>query len=273
MAPGSSPNLNPVRGAVSPALGAGGGGSVSAPAKRLAVEARFVEFFLGNDNVAVVKKQPIEIEIRNSWKLRSSVMRWTSPFSLRGGVKLLNLPEPAVMREGYKVYQVSAVRQLRYGKVMLAEREGVAVDKDGDTLYTWHPTTDRKVVATGWLVFELNENDREAKLAPDATPTHVLLIWEHHLSAISYRPMIAYSPELKQYVLYEDRLSKHSLLVAIVPTGLTFRACFNRINTRREPYYYFECYEFNTNTKTILEHKLIGEFEREMVAGVVGHTA
>jgi hypothetical protein len=271
MAPGFESKAQAPGQAVSPALGAGGGASPTAPV-RLAVEARFVEFFLGNDNVAVVKKQPIEIKIRTSWKLRASMIRWTSPFSLRGGVKLLNLPEPQIVREGYKVYQVSAIRQLRYGRVMLVKKEGVAVDEDGDTLYTWHPVVEREVVATGWLVFELNDDAREAKLVPDATPTHVLLVWEHHLSSLSYRPAIVYSPALKQYVVYENWLSEYSLLVAIVPVGLKFRACFNRINARRDPYYYYECYEFTTNAKTILEQKLIGEFEREMVSGVVGHT-
>jgi hypothetical protein len=256
--------------AVNPTLGAGGGGSSTAPARmRLAVEARFVDFLLGNDNVAVVKKQPIEVVVRTSWRLRGSIMRWTSPFLVRGGVKLSPIPKQ-IVREGYMVYEVSAIRRLKYGKVMLAEREGVAVDKDGDTIYTWHPEG-RKVVATGWLVFELDENGREAKLVPDTVPTHVLLVWVHHLSSISYRPFIAYSSDLKQNVLYEDVLSKYRLLVATVPIGLTFRACFNKIDTSRDPYYYYECYEFTTSTDTILKRRLIGEFQPEMVAGMV-HT-
>jgi hypothetical protein len=270
---GSKPQSQaPGRVVVSPRVGADPGVSeVASNARmRLAVEARFVEFLLdSNSNVAVVKKQPIKVEIRSSWKLRASVIRWSSPFLLRGGVKLLSLQEPEIMREGYKVYRVSAVRKLRYGKVMLVEREGVAVDKDGDTLYTWHPTSGRKVVVTGWLVFELQDG-REAKLVPD-TPTHVLLVWVHYLPAISYTPKIVYSPELKQYVLYEDALSKHRLIVAIVPIGLSFRACFNKINTSKDPCYYFECYEFTVNTRTIVEQRLIGEFEPDKVAEVVGH--
>jgi hypothetical protein len=263
----------PGRVAVSPRVGADPRVSEVAPnaRMRLAIEARFVEFLLDSNgnNVAVVKKRSIKVEMRSSWKLHASVIRWSSPFLLRGGVKLLSLLEPEIVREGYKVYRVSAIRKLRYGKVMLAEREGVAVDKDGDVLYTWHPTSERKVVTTGWLVFELNEDGKEAKLVPDAVPTHVLLVWVHHLPAISRKPIIVYSQAFKQYVAYEDALSKYRLLVAIVPIGLTFKACFNKVDTSN---YYFECYAFTANTKTVVEQRLIGEFEPDKVAEVVGHT-
>jgi hypothetical protein len=215
---------------------------------RLAIEARYVEFIL-KDNVAVVVKKPIFVDTGCGARHR---VRYTSPFVLRGGVKLFEVDE--VVEADGEVYHARAMRKLRYGAVILADRYGQVqytnVDERGNILphiikrYVWSELQKPRLVATGYFVFDVNNEAKEAKLV-DEDPTHLLYIYEHKVNSRTHGAMIKLYPS--SLITFREGTScatqSTMILVAIVPVNTRFVVCANRPPYRREFEEYYECYE------------------------------
>jgi hypothetical protein len=215
---------------------------------RLAIEARYVEFLL-KDNVAVVVKKPVFIDTGCGARHR---VRYTSPFVLRGGVKLFEADE--VVEVNGEAYHVRAMRRLKYGVVGLADKYGqiqyTNVDEKGNILphiikrYAWSEMREPRLVATGYFVFDVNSEAKEAKLV-DEDPTHLLYIYEHKVNSRTHGAMIKLYPS--SLITFREGTSCATqsvmLAVAIVPVNTKFVACVNKPPYRREFEEYYECYE------------------------------
>lgn len=215
---------------------------------RLAIEARYVEFIL-KDNVAVIVKKPVFIDTGCGARHR---VRYTSPFAMRGGVKLFEADE--VVEVDGEVYHARAMRKLRYGVVVLADRYGQVqftnVDEEGNILphvikrYVWSELQKPRLVTQGYFVFDVNEEAKEAKLV-DEDPTHLLYIYEHKVNSRTHGAMVKLYPS--SLITFREGTScatqSTMILVAIVPVNTRFVVCANRPPYRREFEEYYECYE------------------------------
>jgi hypothetical protein len=215
---------------------------------RLAIEARYVEFIL-KDNVAVIVKKPVFIDTGCGARHR---VRYTSQFVLRGGVKLFEADD--VVEDDGEVYHARAMRKLRYGAVILADRYGQVqytnVDEKGNILphiikrYTWSELQKPRLVTQGYFVFDVNGEAKEVKLV-DEDPTHLLYIYEHKVNSRTHGAMVKLYPS--SLITFREGVSCATqsimLLVAIVPVSTRFIVCANRPPYRREFEEYYECYE------------------------------
>jgi len=214
---------------------------------RLAVEARYVKFMLGDDNVAVIIKKPIVVN--TGCGVRHQIT-WRSNFLLRGGVKLF--PADQIVEIGESVYHAVALRKLGYATIALVDSEGRItysnVDEKGNVLphvvkrYEWRKLDKPILVADGYLTF--NVEGSEAKLVND-DPTHILFIFEHDVNSRVYDADIKILPQT--LALFNEstacKTKAVALAVAIAEIGKTFTVCYNVAPYRHgdfEPYY--RCY-------------------------------
>jgi len=214
----------------------------------LAIEARYVEFIL-KDNVAVIIKKPVFVDVGCGARHR---VRYTSPFVLRGGVKLFEADE--VVEVDGEAYHVRAMRRLKYGVVALADRYGQVqytnIDEKGNVLprvvkrYAWSELQEPRLIATGYFVFDVNDETKEAKLV-DEDPTHLLYINVHSVNSRTHGAMIKLYPS--SLITFREGTSCATqsvmLLAAIIPVNTRFIICTNRPPYRREFEEYYECYE------------------------------
>jgi hypothetical protein len=220
---------------------------------RLAVEARYVKFMLGDDNVAVILKRPIMITV--GCGVRHQIT-WRSSFLVRGGVKLFPV-DSTIVEVGNKAYKARAWRRLKYATVVLAEEvaditlANVVRDEKGDIKVLPKPIKqygkfiklEKPELATdGHLVFEVN--GVEAKLTSE-DPTHVLFVLEHKEHSRVYDSDIKVYPQ--ELLAFKETTSckteSVTLAVAIAPVNSSFITCYNVVPYRHgefDPYY--KCY-------------------------------
>jgi hypothetical protein len=190
---------------------------------RLAVSARLVDFVLPKDengnyaSVAIVKKKPIWTTV--SCRLRRRI-GWRSSFLLRGGIKLF--PVDRIVRFDDKEYHVVAMREMKYGTVMIADRM-----VSPTTVNFEHPL----VLKQGYLIF--NVVNAEAKLVADAEPTHVMVVLEH--SAYFKRAEIKIIGG-NVVTVFNDWMpcGRKSIAMAVVfaPFNSQFTVCYNDVGTK-----------------------------------------
>jgi hypothetical protein len=234
---------------------------------RLAVEAKYVEFMLGNDNVAVVVKRPIIVNTGCGIRHR---ITWRSSFLLRGGVKLFPVQADAdqIVEVGNKAYKARAWRRLKYATVVLADEvadtilTNVVRDEKGDIKVLPKPVKqygkfikleEPELTADGYLVFEVNGG--EAKLTND-DPTHILFIFEHSVGSRVYDADIKILPE--DTAVFKDvtscKTKSVALAVVIAEIGKTFTKCYNVAPYRHgdfQPYY--RCYNIRATIPPVYE--------------------
>jgi hypothetical protein len=213
----------------------------------LAVEAKYVEFFLGNENVAVVKKSPIVVTTalgpgREDW--------YRSPFLLRGGVKLF--PADEVVEDGNRVYHAVLLRRLRYGFVALIDRRGEVreriIDERGRLLakpekyYVWGREERRELVAGGYLMFKVE--GREARLTTTEEPTHVFFALHHEVSSRRYGASIKVYPSSLTVCWggTGTRTASAGFKIVIAPYNSEFTVCYNNPPYRDEHEEIYHCY-------------------------------
>jgi hypothetical protein len=214
----------------------------------LAVEAKYVEFFLGNDNVAVVKKAPIVVTValgskREDW--------YRSPFLLRGGVKLFPVDE--VVEDGNRVYHVTMLRRLKYGFVALSDKQGEVreriIDERGRLLpkpekyYVWGREARQELVAGGYLTFRVE--GREARLTTTEEPTHVFFALHHEVYSRRYGASIKVYPS-NLVVCWGGtgtQTASASFKIVIAPYKSDFIVCYNDPPYRDEHEELYYCYK------------------------------
>jgi hypothetical protein len=214
----------------------------------LAVEAKYVEFFLGNENVAVVKKSPIVVTTalgpgREDW--------YRSPFLLRGGVKLF--PADEVIEDGNRVYHATLLRRLKYGFVALIDRSGEVreriIDERGRLLakpekyYVWGKEDKRELVAGGYLTFKIDGG--EAKLATAEDPTHVFFALHHEVNSRRHGASIKVYPSslVTCWGGTGTRTASASFKIVFAPYKSEFTVCYNDPPYRDEHEELYYCYK------------------------------
>jgi hypothetical protein len=214
---------------------------------KLAVEARYIRFILGDNNVAVIVKRPVMTTV--GCGVRHTIT-WRSSFLLRGGVKLF--PADQIIEVDGRAYHAVALRKLGYATIALVDNEGEItysnVDEKGNILakpvkrYKWRQLEKPELVADGYLVFMINGN--EAKLVND-DPTHVLFIIDHKVHSRVYDADIKITPQ--DIVVFKDvtscKTESVALAIVIAPINTNFTLCYNKAPYRYggfEPYY--DCY-------------------------------
>jgi hypothetical protein len=221
---------------------------------KLAIEARHIKFMLGDDNVAVVVKKPITVDVGCGARHR---ITWRSSFLLRGGIKLFPAQaDQAVVEIGGNVYHVVATRKLRYATIVLADKVGRVtygnVDDQGNVLpyvikrYEWFRQLEKpELVADGYLVFQVEGG--EAKLVNEE-PDHIMLIVDHSVGSRVYEADIKIKPE--NLVVFKEvtscKTQSVALTVALAPVNSSFTLCYNRVPYRREFDPYYRCYRVKT---------------------------
>ena len=217
----------------------------------LAVEAKYVEFFLGSENVAVVKKSPIVVATtlgpkREDW--------YRSPFLLRGGVKLF--PADEVVEHGNHVYHTVLLRRLKHGFVALIDRCGEVreriIDERGRLLakpekyYVWGKEERRELVAGGYLAFKVEGG--EAKLTTTEEPTHVFFALHHEVSSRRYGASIKVYPSSLAVCWggTGTRTASANFKIVIAPYNSEFTVCYNDPPYRDEHEELYHCYKVHT---------------------------
>jgi hypothetical protein len=214
---------------------------------RLAIEAQHVKFMLGNDNVAVIIKKPVTVNV--GCGIRHQIT-YRTQFLLRGGIKLF--PADQIVEIGGDVYHVVALRKLKYATIALIDREGRVtygnVDEQGNILphvikrYEWFRQLEKpELVADGYLVFSVEGG--EAKLV-DEEPDHIMFIIDHSVGSRVYEADVKIKPE--GLVVFKEvtscKTQSVALAVALAPINNDFTVCYNRVPYRREYDPYYKCY-------------------------------
>jgi hypothetical protein len=219
---------------------------------RLAVEARYIKFMLGDDNVAVIIKRPITVNVGCGIRHR---ITWRSSFLVRGGVKLFPANEE-IIEVGNKAYKARAWRKLKHATIALVDEiaeitfTNVVRDEKGDIKVLPKPIKqygkfikleEPELTADGYLIFEVNGG--EAKLTNE-DPTHMLFVLEHKERSRVYDADIKVKPE--NIVIFKDvtscKTESVSLAVVIAEIGKTFTVCYNVVPYRRDFEPYYRCY-------------------------------
>jgi hypothetical protein len=215
---------------------------------KLAIEGKYVKFMLRDDNVVVVVKKPITVDVGCGARHR---IMWRSGFLLRGGIKLF--PVDQVVEIGGDVYHAVAARRLRYSTIMLADKVGRVtygnVDDKSNVLphmikrYEWSGQLEKpELVVDGYLVFQVEGG--EAKLVNEE-PDHIMFIIDHSVGSRVYEADIKIKPE--NLLVFKETTScktqSIALAVTVTPINSSFILCYNKVPYRGEYDPYYRCYK------------------------------